>query len=348
MSRTPKLLLIIAAGIVVIWLLFRELLIQLLLAALLAFLLTPFADHLQRHRRCRRAPAALLTMLLILAGFVGLVLIFLPVLSVQLAALREQLPAYQKQFAAFAERISRLLAELGIQLSDGSGFDLSALLASAAQGIGGMAKRLASWAAGVGLVLIACYYLLAEPKGHYAGWLKLLPVESRPFAERLFHKIAGMLRSYFRSRVIMALFAGTFCGIGFWLLGVDNALLYAVLLFVLDFIPYFGPFVGGILPVAAAVLSGGVTRGLLVLLLLLAVQQLEESVIGPRLQADAVGVHPLIGILSLFACTKLFGAIGLFLAMPIAGSIRIAVNQLCTGLTQSDRITLSEINDKRS
>ena len=348
MRLTSKLLLILTAGIILIWLLFRELIVQLLLAALLAFLLTPFADHVQRHRKCRRAPAAMLTMLLCLAGLAGLMWILLPVLSAQLSALGERIPAYQQQFAAFAGRVSRLLADFGVQLSEENGFDLSALFASAVQGIGDVARKITAFAAGLGFVLLVCYYLLAEPKERFSGILQLLPVENRPFAGQLCHKIARMLRSYFRSRVVMALFAGAFCGIGLWLIGVDNALLYAVLLFVLDFIPYFGPFVGGILPVAAAMLEGGLTEGLLTLLLLLAGQQLEESVIGPRLQADAVGIHPLIGILSLFACAKLFGAAGLFLAMPIAGSIRITVGQMKAFPEEADRITLSEVNDKRS
>ena len=115
----------------------------------------------------------------------------------------------------------------------------------------------------------------------------------------------------------MSLVDAVFIGLGLLILGVPLAPVLAVFTFFGGFIPIIGAFTAGALAVIVALVSGGLTKALLVLGLVILVQQIEGNVLQPILQSRSMGLHAAIVLLGVAVGGTLFGIIGAFLAVPV-------------------------------
>ncbi len=334
MSDSSKVFLIVPIVLILLWIIFPDLCSQFALAALLAFLLCPLTDWIQKKLKLRRSVAVIATLFVLLLVFAGIILIACPVCISQAKAFVAQWEIYQKQG-------SELLQLLGIERTDQIKSIADWIRPVIAQ-LTTAAQNLMSIFAAIGVVLISIFYLLLEPAEQYRKIFRLFPLSHQAGVEKIALQTGKMIRCYFRSRLLLALFAAVFCGIGFLLLGLENILLYVVILFLLDFVPYIGPLIAGILPVTVSYFEGGIWLAAAVVLILFAAQQIEESILGPKLQADAVGVHPLAGLFVMLAAVRLFGTVGAVLAMPIAGFLRILIEAVFFSAESGQKIILAE------
>ncbi|HIW96702.1 MAG TPA: AI-2E family transporter [Candidatus Corynebacterium gallistercoris] len=136
------------------------------------------------------------------------------------------------------------------------------------------------------------------------------------------------LGGFIRTQAIVSFIDAFFIGIGLVILNVPLAGPLAVLTFFGGFIPIVGAFVAGALAVLVALVAVGFKTALLVLLLILAVQQLEGNVLQPVLQSRAMNVHPVIILLSVTLGSTLFGIIGAFLAVPAAAMVMVTLRYM--------------------
>ena len=109
------------------------------------------------------------------------------------------------------------------------------------------------------------------------------------------------------------------------LLHVKFAVIIGIMGGLLNIIPYFGPFFGMIPAFLVAFFSGGPVHGILVVLGLMAVQQLDSNYIYPKIVGSTTGLHPLFVLLSVSFFGFFFGILGMLLAVPAAGIIQILV-----------------------
>ena len=126
------------------------------------------------------------------------------------------------------------------------------------------------------------------------------------------------LSGFIRTQAIVSLVDAVFIGLGLLILGVPLAPVLAVITFFGGFIPIIGAFTAGALAVIIALVSGGVTKALLVLGLVILVQQVEGNVLQPILQSRSMGLHAAIVLLAVAVGGTLFGIVGAFLAVPVA------------------------------
>lgn len=149
---------------------------------------------------------------------------------------------------------------------------------------------------------------LRKYTGANAGW-HLTEVLTRSW---------NTLAGFIRTQAIVSLVDATFIGIGLLLLGVPLAFVLAVITFFAGFIPIVGAFTAGALAVIIALVTNGVTNALFVLLLIIAVQQIEGNILQPVLQSKAMNLHAAVVLLSVTIGSTLFGIVGAFLAVPVA------------------------------
>ena len=109
-------------------------------------------------------------------------------------------------------------------------------------------------------------------------------------------------------------------GLGLWILGIKYAFLIAVIVGILEIVPYVGPIVAGGLATLLA-LSQSAVLGLWTLIFFIAAQQLENHVLVPLLIKKLVGLNPVAVILAILVGAKLGGILGILLAVPIAAVI---------------------------
>lgn len=133
------------------------------------------------------------------------------------------------------------------------------------------------------------------------------------------------LGGYVRAQASVSMVDAIFIGIGLLVLKVPLALALAVVTFFAGFIPIVGAFSAGALAVIIALVSNGIQSAVFVLILIIAVQQIEGHILQPLLQSKAMNLHAAIVLLSVTLGSTLFGVIGAFLAVPIAATLAVLV-----------------------
>jgi predicted PurR-regulated permease PerM len=115
--------------------------------------------------------------------------------------------------------------------------------------------------------------------------------------------------------------------VAYLLVGLPYALTLGFLAGLLEFIPYFGPWLGAIPAIIIAYLSGSQTF-IWTLVVVLLIQQLEGVLITPRILSGVVNLHPVYVILSLWAGGLFFGIAGMFLAVPSVLILRVIIKHI--------------------
>ncbi|ANE04954.1 AI-2E family transporter [Corynebacterium crudilactis] len=172
------------------------------------------------------------------------------------------------------------------------------------------------------MLVLTFFFLKDGPK--FLPWLRGFTGENAGwhFTEvltRTWNTLAGFIRA----QALVSLVDAVFIGIGLLLLGVPMALALAVITFFAGFIPIVGAVSAGALAVLIALVTNGMTNALLVLVLILAVQQIEGNILSPFLQSKAMNLHAAIVLLSVTVGSTLFGIIGAFLAVPVAATLAV-------------------------
>lgn len=175
------------------------------------------------------------------------------------------------------------------------------------------------------LMVVVLFFYLKDGRELTDGIVSLLPAHLQPRAHGIAMRSWETLGKYFRGQLLVALVDAVFIGLGLLLLGVPLALPLAVLIFFGGLFPIVGAVVTGALAVLVALADGGLTAGLLVTALIVAVQQLESNVLGPYILGRAIALHPIVVLLSITAGGVLLGVLGAFLAVPLAAIVARSV-----------------------
>jgi predicted PurR-regulated permease PerM len=176
------------------------------------------------------------------------------------------------------------------------------------------------------LLVISIYMLLDLPRLRRAVDRRFPP---RPGERSLVQQIEHALASYVRGQVALSLIIGSSAGIGLWVYTSVGLLPHAqqyVLLFgawvaLTEIIPYLGPWLGALPPLAYAIVVHPLS-GLWVALLFLGIHQLEGHVVVPKVMGNALRLHPLLVIFGLAAGAEIYGLPGALLALPSLAACR--------------------------
>jgi predicted PurR-regulated permease PerM len=328
----------IAVGITTLVLLYllAPVLTPFALAAIVAYLLLPGVDWLQRHRLPRSA-AVLLMITLAGLALLALLLILVPVLQREIKALQQQLPALITWLnASVAPRLNELF---GTSLS----FDaqtLRELLTEHAAGRGDLIGRIVEQARAGGVALIGVlgtlllvpvvlFYALADWHDFARRIESLLPRRWHGAIVGMLAEIDALLAQFLRGQLsVMGALAVYYSG-ALALAGFQSALPIGILTGLLAFIPYVGFATGLGLALLVAVLQFGSWYGLAAVAVIYGVGQLLESfVLTPRLVGGAIGMHPLAVIFALLAFGQVFGFFGVLLALPASAVMLVALRRL--------------------
>lgn len=169
---------------------------------------------------------------------------------------------------------------------------------------------------GLLLVGVLGIYLAADPDTYRRGLLRLLPPQARPQVQRTLDAAGHDLTRWLMGQAVSMLAVAVLTGGGLALAGLPLALSLGIIAGVLDFVPYLGPVVSGVLIVAVA-LTEGESQALWALGICVAVQQAEAYLVQPLVQRWAVRLPPVLGLLAVLVFGLLFGVAGVLLAVPL-------------------------------
>ena len=330
------------ALVLALWLL-APVLTPFVVAAVLAYVLTPLVDRLDGLARGRmpRLLAVLVVELLFILAALGLVFLLIPVLVREWPLLREQVPQLLDRLNAGAQP---LLQELGIKLSFNTASLKPALMkylnANMEEALGSL---LASLKIGGSVALtvlgnlilipVALFYLLLDWKQLVQRVLELVPQRLRGSYDRFVAEADEVLGQYLRGQLLVMLILAVYYSIALSLFGLDLALPIGIFTGLAIFVPYVGFGLGLLLAMLAGLLEfsgdGGLSRVALMVGMVYGLGQLAESLyLTPRLLGERIGLHPLAVIFALLAFGQLFGFVGILVALPVSAVLLVAIRRL--------------------
>jgi predicted PurR-regulated permease PerM len=209
-------------------------------------------------------------------------------------------------------------------LSDTIGTNTEEITSAGLQGVTVMVEVLT----GILLAMFSTLFLLYDGKRIWNWVLKLVPEQAREGVAQAGPRAWRTLTAYVRGTVIVALIDAIFIGLGIYFLDVPMAVPLAVFIFLFAFIPLVGAVISGALAVVVALVTQGVFTALMVLIVVLAVQQIEGHVLQPFILGRAVRVHPLAVVLAVAAGGLTAGIGGAVVAVPLVAVTNTVVGSL--------------------
>jgi predicted PurR-regulated permease PerM len=323
-----------------VWLLSKVsfLIIPVMVAALLAGLLSPVVGWLRRHR----VPNGLAVAITIL-GFIGVIAAALALVGRQLVSGFSELWAQAlvgiQQVQAWlsegplhltAAQIDQYIKEATAALQNNSSSILSGAL--------NFGSTAGHFAAGLILSLFILIFFLLEGNRIWAFLVRMLPRKARAATYGAGRRGWASMVSYARIQMFVAFIDAVGIGAGAAIIGVPLALPLGVLVFLGSFIPIVGALVTGAVAVLLALVANGPVNALIMLGIVLLVQQLESHILQPLVMGKAVALHPVAVILSVAAGSYLAGIPGALFSVPILAVANTSIRYIAGRTWEHDEV----------
>ena len=345
-SKTTKVIVVVLMILAVLWLVsrFRAIIGMLVMAVVLSYLMEPIIGLIERRTRIRRGLIILVIYVLLAVALIGGFSALGFATFQQFGNLIEILPGLIESTGdsinAFVTRPEPI--ELGPfvfspaiipwdRLADQIIGMLEPLLSQSTTFVSRFATSTVRTIINFVTVFIISVYLSSDLP-NFNGYIRSFarqPGYSED-AGRLIPELSRVWRSYLRGQIILSLVIFVVVWIGLSLLGVQNSLALGLLGGLLEFIPTIGPVVSAIVAILVAFFQPTNYLGLdawqfalAVLILMIVIQQVENNLLVPRIVGNALDLHPIIVIVSVFMGASLAGVLGAILAAPIVASLKV-------------------------
>lgn len=271
-----------------------------------------------------------LLLVILLAGFL---LLLFPLISQQGATIAAAVPVYYQSLREWMVHDSNQLIS---SLSGLLPVALPGLLPTQQTGGEMLASALQVWGyvivaariifMAIVISVLAFHWTLDGPRV-IQSLLPLVPKGQRESTSELVSVMETKLGFYVAGQGVLCLVIGILALVAYLLIGLPNALVLAVVVAaVLEAVPMIGPVLGAI-PAAVIALSISPSKLVWVIVATLIIQQLENSLLVPRIMRKAVGVDPFVSLLAIFAFSSLFGIAGALMAIPMAAIIQLLLDR---------------------
>jgi predicted PurR-regulated permease PerM len=322
----------------------RSFLIPLIISIVIAYILLPSVEFVQKKTGISRNLSIAIVYLLIVAILVAIPAITIPQLITQTNNLIANTPEYVQELG---EYFNAPLAALGIadsledipfgQIGEDLGANLIEIIrAVGPQGFslfGTLATRTVSTVGWFLIVVIVSFYFVKDYKTFWGSTVRMTPAAYRADVKRLGWEISGIWNAFLRGQLILGfvIFLVTF--ITALIIGLQNALMLALIAGVLEFIPNVGPAIAAIPAVLVALfqseaswlgtLVGPIWFAIIVIALYALIQRVENVVLVPRIIGKSLNLHPLVIFLGALVGASVAGVFGILLAAPLLASAKL-------------------------
>lgn len=337
-KRTFAWCLIATIIVLALWLL-GPVLTPFVVAAVLAYALTPLVNKLDSLFRGRmpRLLAVIVVELLFIVAALSLVLLIVPIVAKEIPLLREQIPLLADRInnsltpwlAQFGVRIPLdvgSLKTLALKYLNANYEEMFGSVVSSVRLGGSVALAVIGNAV---LIPVALFYLLMDWDQFVSRLVELIPTPMRKAFDSFTDEADSVLGQYLRGQLLVMLIMAAFYAIGLSFFGLDLALPIGIFTGLAMFIPYLGFGIGLVLAVLAGLLQFVSIKAIVMVAVVFGIGQVVESlVLTPRLVGERIGLHPLAVIFALLAFGQLFGFVGVLIALPLSAVLLVALRRV--------------------
>ena len=305
------------------------------IAMIFAYALSPVIDKITS----LDVPQVLAIIIVYLYIFLLIYIIFIfcmPIIISQLKNLFDYLPDFWAQISA---KINTTLQSIGYyKLPQAVGDTINAAVNGLKEQATGYVQSIAYRFSAIIQIFICLvltpilsFYMIREKGSVYRAIITWLPPNERSELLRVCGDVDYLLKQYIIGYLLVSVIMGLLSSAVYACIGLDYALALGIIIGIADLIPYFGPFIGAI-PAVIVALDSSTTLAIITIISLLLLQQIESSVITPKIMGDKIGLHPLVTIFAVLAGGLLFGILGTILAVPIAATLILIIKYVYSRL----------------
>ncbi len=308
-------------------------------AVVMAYILSPLVDWLEK-KRVPRTIGTILAILLLIGLAVVFILVLVPLFVAESKQLSQQFPAFvesvktnvlpwvKQHFGVDVPLdIPTIKAWIADALKEGGAGDVAGKVGAsvfAKIGVGGLA--IIGFLVNLLLIPVVMFYILRD-------WPSLVAKVDHAIPRRFHNAVAGfakqvddVLAEFLRGQVSVMVVMAVFYSVGLWLVGLQFWLPVGMMTGLLVFVPYLGSVSGILLGTIAALIQFQSLSGVWPVWVVFAVgQTLEGLAVTPFLVGDRIGLHPVAVIFALLAFGQLFGFVGVLVALPLSAVLLVAI-----------------------
>ncbi|HKI77497.1 MAG TPA: AI-2E family transporter [Ignavibacteriaceae bacterium] len=332
-TRVSWIILLILAAFVIVSLLylFSTLFLILAISILIAFIFEPFVKFFEKEGFNRLSSTFIV--FISFSFIIYLAFSFLiPKFITQLNKLIEALQVYSihDQIIAFENEVHKFLpffsvGELTAKIEE---FISSGIVNSVDQ-ISTLFTSIVSIAAILVIVPFVTFFFLKDSRTIQKGIMHIIPNKYFEMSYWILKKVGYQMGRFVRGWIFDATFVGISCGLGFYFIGIDNALPLGVISGVGHLVPYFGPIIGGIPAILFSIIQyGDLSHVPFIIVLILGIYAMDNGFVQPYVFSKSVDMHPVVIILLILAGSELLGVVGMLLAVPTASVIKTAAQEI--------------------
>ncbi len=318
-----------------------EVFLPLAIATLIAFAISPLISALRRRGMPRML--AVLTAVTVTFGLIGVILVLM---GAQIGLVVQSLPTYQSNILSkveawtsaqgqsnvlgrFADLVSRVNDEISNSLAASSG-------GSAVEGAGRpmtveVVENQSLWQllrdvlfpvisplVTTGLIIVVVIFMLLERDDIRDRFIRLTGANDLHRTTEILEDAGARVASYLMTQILVNVIYAVPIGLGLWIIGVPNPMLWAFMTLILRFVPYIGSVIAATLPLTVAfAASPDWSMVIWTAALFLTVEAITSNIIEPRLYGSRTGVSPLAVIISAIVWTWIWGPMGLIMSTPL-------------------------------
>jgi predicted PurR-regulated permease PerM len=336
-SNRPMVKVIFILGIIIcgfwIFSFFPDLVLTLIFSILAAFILRPLVSMLEFRLGIHRILSVIIVFLVIGGSLVVISIIFIPLAIERMKELYEgfkNFPFDQK----LNEAAISLTANIPFADPEAVTQKVHALVQSGLQGLNGLLASTAGFLMNLAIVPFITFFILTEGDTAIKKLIERVPNKYFEMVLNVLNKIYKELVGYLRGWILDSVIVGILNIIGFYLIGVNYALLLGIIAGISNLIPYVGPFFGVIPALLISLSQCGDFRQAfpIIAVTLILVQLLDNIIIQPLCFSQTVDMHPVTVIFVLIIGNSLMGIAGMLLAIPIATILKSSAVETYWGL----------------
>ncbi len=308
----------------------------LLLSGIAYYLLNPLVDRMEKRSKIRR-PYGIVILFLLIAGIITLILLtVIPMIRTQLVGLIDNFPKYSDQIEQ--EFINLTGSKLFEQIQENVGTDFTditskvttwgtSFLNNAVNGVGNFVGALTEIVLALVTTPFILFYLLRDGKRLPDYLMRFIPTALRPQTRMVMSEMNSQVASYIRGQIIVSCCIGALLYIGYLIIGLEYSLVLAIVAACTAVVPYLGPAIA----ITPALIVALVTSPFMLLKMVFvwtAVQLIEGKFISPQIMGKSLKIHPITIIFVIIFAGKMFGVLGIILAVPGYAVLKVVVTHV--------------------
>lgn len=305
-----------------------EIISPFLISALLAYLLNPIVYYFEK-RGTKRIYSVILVYCIFLCLAIVIGLVIIPKLFKDVSVLVENIPVYTKQFNKLYQKFQHGFINSNLpqgikDIIDDNIMLVQNMVLTFLHNVADSLINFFSQLFNFIIVPVLTFYMLKDSEYFKNQLILVIPKSKRSKILQLFRDIDNVFGKYIRGQIFICSVVGILTTIALVLIKVKYSLILGIFASISNIIPYFGPIIG-MIPTLIFALLDSPTKAFYAAGAYLLVQQIESGIITPKIIGESVGIHPIYVIMALIIGGKVFGVVGLIIAVPFAAVIKLCM-----------------------